>query len=89
MSSALLILLLLLDVNDFRPISCCNVIYKYISKVIVSRLNGIFLDVIGVAQTTFVPSGKILNAILLTRELMYNYHLASHIPRCAIKIDVL
>lgn len=32
--------------NDFRPISFCNMIYKCISKVIKSRLNEIFLDII-------------------------------------------
>jgi len=53
-----------------------------------SRLNGIFLDVIGVSQTTFVLGGKILDAILLTQELIYNNHLVSHIPRCALKIDI-
>jgi len=53
-----------------------------------SRLNGIFLDVIGVSQTTFVLGGKILDAILLTQELIYNYHLVSHIPKCALKIDI-
>jgi hypothetical protein len=53
--------------NNFRLISSCNVMYKSISKVIVSRLKKIFLDVIGPTQTAFVPGRKISDVILLTR----------------------
>jgi hypothetical protein len=75
-------------INDFRPISyCCNVKYKCISKVIVNRLKRIFLEVIGSVQTVFVPGRKIFDSILLTQELMHNYHLASSMTRCALKID--
>ena len=74
--------------NNFRPISSCNVMYKYISKVIVSRLKGIFLNVIGPPQTTFISGRKISDAILLTQELMHNYHLVSPIPKCALKINI-
>ena len=41
--------------NDFRPISYCNVMYKCISKVIVSRLQLILPDVIRPSQTSFLP----------------------------------
>jgi len=37
----------LMIMNNFRRISCSNVIYKYISKVIVSGLKGMLVDVIG------------------------------------------
>jgi len=62
--------------------------YKCISKVIVSRLQLILPDVIGPAQTAFVPGRQISDAILLTQELMHNYHLAGTVSRCALKIDI-
>ncbi|GJT49744.1 hypothetical protein Tco_0975901 [Tanacetum coccineum] len=43
-------------INDYRPISCCNVL--------------------------------ISDNILLTQELMHNYHLDRGTPRCAFKVDI-
>jgi hypothetical protein len=75
--------------NDFRSILCCyNVMYKCIFKVIVNKLKGIFPKVIGHAHAIFVPGRKIFDFILLTQELMHNYHLASSMTKCALKIDI-
>lgn len=45
-----------ITMNDFRPISCCNVMYKCISKLIVNMLKIILLDFIGPIQFVFVHS---------------------------------
>ncbi|KAJ6889554.1 hypothetical protein NC652_030338 [Populus alba x Populus x berolinensis] len=74
--------------NDYRPISCCNVIYKCIAKLLVVRLKTALTDVVGPSQTTFIPGRNISDAILLTQELMHNYHHEKGPPRCAIKIDL-
>ncbi|KAJ6904460.1 hypothetical protein NC652_022466 [Populus alba x Populus x berolinensis] len=42
------------SMNDFRPISCCNVLYKCISKLIVIRLKAALAEVIGPSQSTFL-----------------------------------
>jgi hypothetical protein len=74
--------------NDFRPISCCNMMYKCISKVIMNRSKGIFPEVIGLVQTIFFSGRQISDVILLTQDLIHIYHLVSVIPRCALKIDI-
>ncbi|GJX63923.1 hypothetical protein Tco_0296823 [Tanacetum coccineum] len=149
-------------VNDYRPISCCNVIYECISKILTNRIiEGIkeargsprcafkvdiqkaydtvdwrFLgfilkcfgfhstmikwimacvtsasfsicingnvhgkiltnriiegikEVVSENQSAFVPGRRISDNILLTQELMHNYHLKRGSPRCAFKVDI-
>ncbi|XP_031248848.1 uncharacterized protein LOC116106632 [Pistacia vera] len=61
--------------TDFRPISCCNVLCKCISKVIVNRFKVVLPDIIGVSQSAFVSGRRISDYILLTQKLLRNYHL--------------
>ena len=74
--------------DDYRPISCCNVLYKCISKVLVARLKLILSDVISPSQSAFIPGRQISDNILLTQELLHNYHLNKGPARCALKIDL-
>jgi len=74
--------------NDFRPISCCNVLYKCISKLLVIRLKAALIDVIGPSQSAFLPGRNISDAILLTQELLHNYHHNKGPARCALKVDL-
>ncbi|GKA15175.1 sodium/hydrogen exchanger 6 [Tanacetum coccineum] len=75
-------------INDYRPISCCNVLYKCISKIIVDRVKEGLGDIVSINQSAFVPGHRISNNILLTQELMRNYHKKRGPPRCAFKVDI-
>ncbi|GJZ58952.1 putative RNA-directed DNA polymerase, eukaryota, reverse transcriptase zinc-binding domain protein [Tanacetum coccineum] len=75
-------------VNDYRLSSCCNVIYKCISKIITNRIKDGLDDIVSENQLAFVPGWSILDNILLTQELMHTYHLNKGQPCCAIKIDI-
>nr|XP_043611422.1 uncharacterized protein LOC122583015 [Erigeron canadensis] len=75
-------------VFDYRPISCCNVIYKCISKIITNRSKPGLDTLVSINQSAFIPGRKISDNILLTQELMHNYHLNRGPPRCAFKIDI-
>ncbi|GJU16781.1 sodium/hydrogen exchanger 6 [Tanacetum coccineum] len=68
-------------INDYMPISCCNVLYKCISKIIANRVKEGLGDIVSINQSAFVPGRRISDNILLTQELMRNYHRRRGPPR--------
>ncbi|GJS50258.1 reverse transcriptase domain-containing protein [Tanacetum coccineum] len=44
-----------LKINDYRPISCCNVNYKCISKILTNRILDGIKEVVSDNQSAFVP----------------------------------
>ncbi|KAJ9536550.1 hypothetical protein OSB04_un000302 [Centaurea solstitialis] len=76
------------SVSEFRPIACCSVLYKCISKVIVDRIKPYLDGIISRSQSAFIPGRKIVDNILMAHELVAGYHLGRGPPRCAFKIDL-
>ncbi|KAA0065355.1 F17F8.5 [Cucumis melo var. makuwa] len=74
--------------EEFRPISCCNVIYKCISKILTDRLHVWLPSFISSNQSAFIPGRSIIDNILLCQELVGGYHLNSGKPRYTLKIDL-
>lgn len=46
-------------VDQFRPISLCNSLYKVVSKIIVARLKDIVPNIVSPFQSGFVPGRRI------------------------------
>ncbi|CAA0832622.1 Unknown protein [Striga hermonthica] len=60
-----------LTIKDYRPISLCNVVYKFVTKVILYWLRPILVQCIGLEQSAFLPGrGTSNNAIVLHEVLM-------------------
>lgn len=57
------------EVNHFRLISLCNVTYKIISKIMVSKLKP-FVDIlINLYQNAFIQGRSITNNIMIAHEI--------------------
>lgn len=75
--------------GEYRPISCCNVIYKCITKVLVNRLLPGLDEVISPNQGAFIPHRSIAENVLLAQALVSEYHMDMGVPRCTLKIDLM
>lgn len=77
-----------LVMRDFRPIACCNVLYKVVSKVIANRLKVILPRLVLKNQSAFIKGRLFMENVLLASELVKDYHKEAVSPRCVMKIDI-
>ncbi|KAG8389002.1 hypothetical protein BUALT_Bualt02G0184100 [Buddleja alternifolia] len=76
-------------VEQFRPISLCNVSYKIISKIIAQRIKPLLDSLISPNQLAFVPGRNISDNSIITHEIMHSINSHSgKIGLMAIKIDM-
>ncbi|KAM1140344.1 hypothetical protein ACFX19_041123 [Malus domestica] len=75
--------------RDFRPISCCNTLYKIIAKSVANRLKEVLSPMVSLDQLAFIPGRKIGDSILLAQEILGDYHEVEGSPRCALKVDLM
>ena len=74
--------------KDYRPIACCNLLYKVISKILARRLKTIFPDAIEPNQTAFIKGRLLLENVLLASELVNGYHRTTLSNSATIKFDI-
>ena len=76
-------------VAEFRPISCCNTIYKCITKIIASRLKTVLPSIISPNQAAFLTGRSILDNVLLSHELLNGYARDNIPARGMLKLDIM
>ena len=77
------------NLGQFRPISLCNFVYRFISKVLENRLKPHMKNLISPQQSAFIL-GKLIQCIMVARE---SFHHISHkkkgsIAEMAMKLDL-
>lgn len=74
--------------GDYRPISCCNVVYKIISKILVKRMKPILAGCVSPSQAAFLEGRSLGENMLLASELIRNYKSPSCRKSSMLKVDI-
>jgi hypothetical protein len=61
------------SMGDYIPISCYNVVYKCITKILAKRLRVGLNDVVSQNQGAFIPGRSIAENIILAQEIVCDY----------------
>lgn len=76
------------NVTEFRPIACCNIVYKCITKLICSRLRKVLPHIISPNQAGFIEGRQIVHNVNIIQDLVGIYNRKATPPSCLLKIDI-
>lgn len=78
-------------INNYRPISLCNVVYKIISKLSVAKLGQLLYKLISPCQSAFTPSRWIAENQVILQEMLHGFKFKTRKVKSgfmAIKLDL-
>lgn len=58
--------------NQFRPISLCNVLVKVVSQLLANRLKPLMIKLTRNYQSTFIPERSTANNIMAAQEVIHS-----------------
>ncbi|KAJ6843969.1 uncharacterized protein M6B38_295315 [Iris pallida] len=72
---------------DFRPIACCNYLYKIITHLMCRRMEGIMQDLVSPNQAAFIKGRSIVEHSLLAHEMVRGFSRPGGEKAC-VKLDL-
>lgn len=75
-------------ITDYRSISYCSTLYKTISKILVSKMKPILLELILPNQTAFIQGRLLVENIILATKLVDGYQKNKGPAHITIKVDI-
>jgi hypothetical protein len=76
-------------IQQFRPISLCNTIYKIVSKVMTNRIKSIIIVVVSPHYTGFILGRSIHENIVVAQEMAHSMRkINGNVGYFAIKVDL-
>lgn len=74
--------------KDYRPISLCNLLYKFITKVLANGLKMVIRLLVRCNQMAFIEGRSIVDNILVCHEVVRGFKRSNHSPTVIMKIDL-
>lgn len=74
--------------NDFKPIALCNLLNKFIIKILANRLKKVMNGLVRPNQTAFIGGRSITENILLCHEVVRGFERKNHTQDVVMKIDL-
>ena len=74
--------------SGFRSISCCNAVYKVVSKLLARRLEKLLPEMISPSESAFVKGRLLVENVLLATELVQGFGSKNSSPRGLLKVDI-
>lgn len=73
--------------SQYRPISCCNVLYKCIFKLLCNIMAKVLPELASDNQVAFVKERSLVHNVLMCHDNLRHYNRQIS-PRCLMKIDL-